>query len=42
MYTDDIPNFDIYKNINVLENLCNKNNISFFKWFINSGKEKKR
>ena len=29
MWTDGIPNFDIYKNINVLKNLCNKNNISF-------------
>ncbi len=29
MWTDDIPNFDIYKNINVLKSLCKKNNISF-------------
>ena len=29
VWTDDIPNFDIYKNINVLESLCKKNNISF-------------
>ncbi len=29
MWTNGIPNFDIYKNINFLKSLCKKNNISF-------------
>ena len=42
MWTDDIPNFDMYKNINVLENLCNKNNISFINGLLILEKEKKK
>ena len=42
MWTDDIPNFDMYKNINVLENLCNKNNISFINGLLIHRKRKKK
>ena len=29
VWTDSILNFDMYKNINILQSLCKKNNITF-------------
>tara|TARA_B100000700_G_C14959066_1_gene815514 strand:+ start:249 stop:1337 length:1089 start_codon:yes stop_codon:yes gene_type:complete len=42
VWTDDIPNFDIYKNINVLESLCEKNNIPFIDGLSILEREKKK
>ena len=42
VWADDIPNFDIYKNMNVLESLCVKNNISFIDGLSILERKKKR